>query len=151
MVASEVQVRIEHRTRRKITLEPKRVSSSPAKYNRVDWNPPSASKFTPKENAKLERAVTRFFSSSHQFRIFLLVTGGGITALGVGLYVWKEVEGLAGDGPLIRRNFLADKREGLRRTGVAPDFLEHLSLASGQRPIDQSCGSCEASLRRRAE
>ncbi|MGA2867050.1 MAG: hypothetical protein ABSF95_21450 [Verrucomicrobiota bacterium] len=48
--------------------------------------PRSASEFTPKETAKLQRTVTRLFPSREQYRLFLLVTGGGMTALGLGLY-----------------------------------------------------------------
>jgi hypothetical protein len=202
MVAVEIRVRVSHRIKRTIKLEPKRVSISPAEYNRVTWDqivswrlqplaqapglskltmgysfgkksrretrwsmvlrqpdqeqiflseleyyrqagsnvaplirltepclpkppgrhlrrmvalalafwcfvhglpllgvgllPPgryhdeskSASEFTPNETAKLNRTATRYFSSIHQFRTFLLVVGGGVTALGVGLYLW---------------------------------------------------------------
>jgi hypothetical protein len=51
-------------------------------------NQSSASNLTPKEKEKLGRFVARYFSSPKDFRQFCLLTGGGLTALGAGLYVW---------------------------------------------------------------
>jgi len=48
----------------------------------------STSRFTPKERAKIQKTVTRFFSSPHQLRVFFLVVGGQITVLGAGSYCW---------------------------------------------------------------
>src|SRR6266404_3598506 len=42
---AEAQVRLAHRTKRKITLEAKRVSISPAKYNRIAWKQITAWRF----------------------------------------------------------------------------------------------------------
>jgi len=49
---------------------------------------PSESRFTAKETAKLRLTVARSFASPQQFRQFLFVVGGGLTALGAGLYFW---------------------------------------------------------------
>lgn len=227
MVALEVQVRVSHRAKRTIKLEPKRVSVSPAKYNRVAWNqivswrlqplaqapglskltmgyslgkksllerqwsmvlrqpdqeqvllseldyyrqvgsnvaplirlpepclpktsrrrvrgmvavalsfwcfvhglpmlgvgsfPPdghraesqSASKFTPKETAKLQRSASRYFSSFHQFRTFLLVAGGGTTALGVGLYLWALCSPKKSGEPVVEPECSSARRSGV--------------------------------------
>jgi hypothetical protein len=48
--------------------------------------PRANSKFTDEEIAKLRQTVVRYFNSGDQFRRFILITGGGLTALGVGLY-----------------------------------------------------------------
>lgn len=48
----------------------------------------SHSRFTAKETAKLRRVVRQAFSSPEQVHRFLLVVGGGLTALGAGLYFW---------------------------------------------------------------
>jgi hypothetical protein len=45
----------------------------------------STSRFSVKERSKLKRTVARHFSSPQQFRMFLLVVGGGLTGLGAGL------------------------------------------------------------------
>jgi hypothetical protein len=50
--------------------------------------PGSASSLTARESAKLQRTVVRHFSSAQQFRVFVLIVGGGMTALGAGLYFW---------------------------------------------------------------
>lgn len=54
--------------------------------NRPHDEPQSNSRFTAKETAKLKRVVSQTFSSPEQFHRFLLVLGGGLTALGAGLY-----------------------------------------------------------------
>lgn len=50
--------------------------------------PSSRSHFTHGEIAKLQRTITRHFPDPRQFRGFLLVTGGGMTAVGASLYAW---------------------------------------------------------------
>jgi len=56
--------------------------------NRPPDEPQSNSRFTAKEKAKLKRVVSQTFSSPEQFRRSLLAVGGGLTALGAGLYFW---------------------------------------------------------------
>ncbi len=56
--------------------------------NRPPDEPQSNSRFTAKEEAKLKRVVRQTFSSPEQFRRSLLTVGGGLTALGAGLYFW---------------------------------------------------------------
>lgn len=46
------------------------------------------SRFSESEIAKLGRTAMRFFDSSAQLRRFALITGAGMTALGVGVQVW---------------------------------------------------------------
>jgi len=48
----------------------------------------STSRFNERESAKIQKTAVRFFSSANQLRIFMLVAGGGMTALGGGFYVW---------------------------------------------------------------
>src|SRR5712671_4898808 len=48
----------------------------------------STSRFSAKERAKLKRTVAQHFSSPEQFRVFLLVVGGGLTGLGAVFYFW---------------------------------------------------------------
>lgn len=58
-----------------------------ASPNRHATEAKSASKLTPREAAKLQETVTRFFPSARAFRTFLLAAGGGTTALGAGFYL----------------------------------------------------------------
>ena len=46
-LASEVQVRISHRSKRRIRLEPKRISITPAKCNRIPWKQVAAWRLEP--------------------------------------------------------------------------------------------------------
>ncbi len=110
IAAFEALTRVTHRSRRTIKLEPKRVSISPAKYNRFPWKQISAWRLEPipetagfskltllyslgkgtkrLRQAKLKRVVAKAFSSPEQFHRFLLVVGGGLTTLGAGMYFW---------------------------------------------------------------
>ena len=50
-LASEVQVRISHRSKRRIRLEPKRISITPAKCNRIPWKQVAAWRLEPLPHA----------------------------------------------------------------------------------------------------
>lgn len=49
---------------------------------------PAPSRFSARESAKLGKTVAHYFSSIRQFRSFLIITGGSMTAVGVGLWVY---------------------------------------------------------------
>jgi hypothetical protein len=51
-LASEVQVRISHRSKRRIRLEPKRISITPAKCNRIPWKQVAAWRLEPLPHAR---------------------------------------------------------------------------------------------------
>ena len=51
-------------------------------------NQDSPSTITTKEKEKLQQFVQGHFASREEFRRFGKLTGGGLTALGDGLYVW---------------------------------------------------------------
>jgi hypothetical protein len=51
MVAFEAQVRLSHRAKRRINLEPKRVSINPAKYSRIAWHQITTWRLEPLPNA----------------------------------------------------------------------------------------------------
>src|SRR6266705_2700714 len=62
IIAFELQIRIAHRTKRTIKLGPKRVSVSPAKYNRIGWNLISAWRLEPLGDAPALSKLTVEFS-----------------------------------------------------------------------------------------
>jgi hypothetical protein len=49
----------------------------------------SAERFSPKESAKLQQTLALHFRSFAQFRAFLLISGGAMTGMAAGLYVWS--------------------------------------------------------------
>jgi len=63
--------------------------------------PQSNSRFSPKERAKLKEMVGRHFSSPQQFHVLLVALGGGLTALGGGLYFWSLSAGKRADRPAL--------------------------------------------------
>jgi len=90
------------------------------------------SRFTAAEKAKLQRTVARHFTSLRDFRRFLLVTGGGMTAMGVGLYIWglTSSKSSAGATPDSEKNAAEDeerfgphglKNSALPRAGSFPN------------------------------
>ncbi len=56
--------------------------------NRPSEQSRSSSEFSPKQNAKIKQVIRTTFSSPGQFKIFLIATGGGLTASGAVLYFW---------------------------------------------------------------
>ncbi len=60
------------------------LSSSSSREER----PAEESRLTPAEREKLGRLFVRYFKTPERYRRFLVLTGGGLTGMGVALYFW---------------------------------------------------------------